>query len=122
MGELGGGANDESVHLVKFAMGSTKLGEHWHPDREGSYYPRFLSFVRTAIADAPQPSRLEGFFWLQGESDSCAAKTANAYYDNLVSLVQAVRRDLECPDLPFVASQVVWPSGKKVALVNKALD
>ena len=65
---------------------------------------------------------LEGLFWLQGESDSGAAKHANAYHDNLVAFVQAVRRDLDCPELPFVASQVVWPTGKKVAVVNAALD
>jgi hypothetical protein len=119
---LSGGANDKTVHPVKFAIGSTRLGEHWHPERKGSYYPRFSSFVRTAIAAAPQPSRLEGFFWLQGESDSGAENTATSYYDNLISLVQAVRCDLERPDLPFVASQIIWSSGKKVALVNKSLD
>jgi len=117
--DLGGAAH--TAYLVKFAMGSTRIREHWHPDLESSMYPHFLAFVREAIAAAPPPARFEGFFWLQGESDSGSAKLANAYHDDLVALVQAVRRDLECDELPFVASHIVWPNGKKVGVINEAL-
>ena len=117
--ELGGDA--DTVHFVKYAMGSTKIREHWHPQHESSYYASFIAFVRDGLACAPQPARLAGFFWLQGESDTSSAKLASAYHDDLVALVQAVRRDLACPELPFVASHVVWPRGKKVGAVNEAL-
>eukprot|EP00931_Biecheleriopsis_adriatica_P054497 TRINITY_DN3207_c0_g1_i1.p1 TRINITY_DN3207_c0_g1~~TRINITY_DN3207_c0_g1_i1.p1 ORF type:complete len:271 (-),score=46.83 TRINITY_DN3207_c0_g1_i1:219-1031(-) len=107
------------AHFIKFGMGSTKLGDHWHPET-GEHYQRFLSFVRQAIDAVPMPSRLCGFFWLQGESDTGAAKTANAYQQNLIQFVKRFRNDLGAPDLPFIASQVVW-KGKKLDVVNQAI-
>lgn len=108
------------AYFAKFAMGSTKIKQHWDPDT-GEHYERFLLFLRKAIAAAPAPAQLAGMFWLQGESDTGAAKTARDYEDDLVRLVARLRSDLGEPCLPFVASQVVW-KGKKLAEVNKAIE
>lgn len=108
------------AHFIKFGMGSTKIGDHWHPET-GEHYQRFLSFVRQARDAVPAPSQLCGFFWLQGESDTGAAKTANAYQENLIQFVTRFRSDLGVSDLPFVASHVVW-KGKKIDVVNGAIS
>ena len=59
-----------------------------------------MRFVRDALANAPQPSRLDGLFWLgdyhPGEADE--------YADAVAAFVGAIRRDLDCPDLPFVCA------------------
>lgn len=112
----------ERVHFAKFAMGSTRLRDHWHPDEPGSHFSALVAFCRRALAEAPQPARFEGLFWLQGESDSGAAKHANAYAANFVSFVKALREALAAPQLPLVASHVVWPNGKKVGAVNAAIS
>jgi len=62
---------------------------------------RLVAFCRAALAAAPQPAELSGVFWVQGESDSGAAKHANAYHDNLVEFVACLRRDLCCPGAGF---------------------
>lgn len=113
----------ERVFFAKFAMGSTRIRDHWHPDEPGSQFETLVTFCRNALAAAPPPARFEGLFWLQGESDSGAAKHANAYQANLVRFVTALRGALEAPTLPLVASHVVWPNGKKkVDVVNAALS
>jgi hypothetical protein len=108
-------------HLVKFAMGSTRIREHWSPE-EGEHWAAFVETVRRAVAAAPQPARVDGLFWLQGESDTSSAGSARAHGAELVALVRALRLELHCPDLPFVCGHVVWPAGRHVALVNEGLS
>ncbi len=68
--------------------------------RSGAFYPALVRFVLDALASAPQPSRLDGLFWLgdypPGEADE--------YADAVAAFVSAIRRDLDCPDLPFVCA------------------
>lgn len=120
------------VSFIKFALGSTDLYSNWNPSNSAisgkmsdiGYYPRFLTFCRESLRllthddDISRP--LLGMFWLQGESDSSKAKTANAYLSNFKVFTQAVRHDLEHPELPVVVSPVIW-KGKKVQVVNEAL-
>lgn len=126
----------ERAYFVKFALGSTDLYSNWNPSNSATtgkaseigYYHSFLAFCRESLKalqpDEHTPIKVErplwGMFWLQGESDSSKAKTANAYLSNFKNFVQTVRQDLDCPDLPVVASPVIW-KGKKVHVVNDAL-
>jgi hypothetical protein len=68
---------------------------------------------RNSVDGHRRRCRLVGMFWLQGESDSSRAKDANAYLANFSRLVEAIRCDLDVPNLPVVVSPVVWPRGKK---------
>ena len=61
-------------------------------------------------------------FWLQVESDSLKVKYANAYLEKFKNFIATVRGELQVPDLPVVASPVVWRTGKKVDVVNQALQ
>lgn len=110
----------DRAHFIKFAMGSTKIREHWHPE-SGAHYQRFLDFVRTSISSVPPAAKLCGMFWFQGESDTGAAKTANTYREDLIHFVTKLRSDLCEPEMPFVAQQVVW-KGKKLDIVNRAIS
>ena len=78
-----------------------------------------IDALRTCEEDTPH-RHLQALFWLQGESDSSKAKTANSYLSNFQIFIQTVRKDLQCPDLPIVVSPVIW-HGKKVDVVNDAL-
>lgn len=114
-----------SIHFIKFAMGSTNLHTNWSPAAaasEGSYFAHFTSFVRQALAAAPQPAALAGMFWLQGESDSGeSVALVNAYEDNLIRLVTECRAAFGEPSLPFVASPIVWKGKKRVLRINTAI-
>jgi hypothetical protein len=103
------------VCIAKFGMGSTAIGNEWALD--GEHFARFVAFCRRVLAEAPQPARLGGLCWLQGESDSSSAAGARAYEARLVALVSRLRAELAAPALPIVASEVVW-AGKHVAAVN----
>lgn len=51
---------------------------------------------------AQRTSTLSGILWHQGENDSFAGRYA-VYYDKLDVLVDAFRRELGVPDVPFIA-------------------
>mmetsp|Transcript_6108 Transcript_6108/g.10955 ORF Transcript_6108/g.10955 Transcript_6108/m.10955 type:complete len:279 (-) Transcript_6108:214-1050(-) len=121
------------VFFIKYALGSTNLHTNWSPSNSVSrgkmaeigYYQHFMNFCKESLQslgnDVNVKRPLCGLFWLQGESDSSKAKTANSYLDNFKSFIQSVREDLDYPDLPVVCSPVIWPNGKKVHVVNEAL-
>jgi len=124
------GSTEGSVYLAKFAMGSTNLHTDWNPG--GKYFRNFVDFVKAALASAPQPARLCGVFWLQGESDSGGkAAEVNGYEQNLVNFFAELRRELAAPRLAVVASQLDFHYGsaggstgkrpKKLDRINKAI-
>jgi hypothetical protein len=121
------------VGLAKFATGSTSLQQDWNADCEGPLLKRFLEFCkRVQVSPSlPQPVRMGGLFWLQGESDSGNNASIRAYSANLQALVHKVRESLGEPELPFVASKIYWrsrdgkvsESGKKAeAKLNAQLE
>jgi len=124
------------AHFIKFALGSTNLHTNWNPSNTLTsgkmsnigYYPQFqkfckesLEFLNTNAAPCSVILPLWGMFWLQGESDSSKANTANSYLSNFEKFIQTVRQDLKHPNLPVVVSPIIW-KGKKVHLVNEALQ
>lgn len=117
---LGGAIGGESVYLAKFACGSTCLRDHWHPTHAAPHYQRLLAFCKRAVAEAPQPASLQGFFWLQGESD-VDTKNERTYSDDFAEFIKRLRADLAAPRLPVVASHVLWKP-KKDRKVNEALS
>lgn len=107
------------VHAIKFAMGSTSMAEHWHPEG-GTHYQDFVEFCLGSLRrlrEAGLHPVLQGIFWLQGESDTGKAKTARVYGDSLAAFAETTRTRLGCGDLPFVAAKISWKS-KKTKVVN----
>ncbi|HEV2688222.1 MAG TPA: sialate O-acetylesterase, partial [Bryobacteraceae bacterium] len=90
------------IGLIPCAHGGTSM-EQWSPalkDREGeSLYGSMLRRVKAA------GGRVKGVLWYQGESDA-NAKAAPVFLQKFEEFVQAVRTDLNQPDLPFYYVQI----------------
>jgi len=91
-----------SIGLVVNAKGGTNI-RNWA--RGSRFYKEALKRTRTAR----KTGTLKGVLWHQGESDSKDAR----YLDKLKALIADLRKDLDEPDLPFVAGQI-----NNVGLIN----
>ncbi len=98
------------IAVIKMAQNGTNLGCAWHPDGCGYYLYQMLKNITLYWIEDLETSgiecRLAGFVWVQGEADSRAGWSSEAYYDNLRDLVETLRIDLHRPELPFVAVRV----------------
>ena len=95
--------------VLKVAFSGTDVARDWDPKGEGEIgacYRALLEQYRNAIA-AAQSRQIElqprALIWVQGESDATAA-FADKYQANLGAMLQALRRDLEAPDLRALLS------------------
>ena len=84
-----------SIGLIANAKGGTSI----KPWAKGShFYNEALRRTRTA----QEPGTLKGILWHQGESDAQDVQ----YLDKLTALIADFRKDLDEPNLPFVAGQI----------------
>jgi Carbohydrate esterase, sialic acid-specific acetylesterase len=93
------------IGLVPAAVGGSWIAL-WRPGHRKSLYDEAVRRVRLAL-DAPvEPKpRLRGVLWLQGESDSTAARHV-VYQKNLLRLVDDLRTEFGDPQLPFIACTI----------------
>ncbi|MDP7274006.1 MAG: sialate O-acetylesterase [Planctomycetaceae bacterium] len=117
-GHVVGDAIQAPVLLIKTAWGGKSLYRDFRPPSAtgptGAYYHRMLSEVHAGLArlqqELPKPSaggyRLAGFVWFQGWNDMFDGKARSEYQQNLVHLVNDVRRDLRSPGLPVVIGEL----------------
>ena len=108
---LSGAWPGRRIGIVKQAVGGTGIMA-WAPQwnaadaditgdaRKGPLYEELLSRVRQALNRGD--ARLRGFLWLQGAKDMRDQRAADRYAENLESLISALRRDLDAPDLPVL--------------------
>ncbi len=104
--------------LIKHAVSGSNLYRQWAPgDAEGQQagpeYRRFVETVREALAalcaDGYEP-RVRAMVWQQGEADArfdAPATSAQIYGARLRVFVEALRRDLSLPGLPFLYGTVM---------------
>jgi hypothetical protein len=110
------------VLLIKTAWGGKSLYRDFRPPSSGGvvgpYYQKMIAEVRTALAclktDFPgyagQGYELAGFVWYHGWNDGIDPKNAVPEYEqNLVNLIQDVRKDLKAPNLPVVIGELTGP-------------
>ncbi|MCO6148655.1 sialate O-acetylesterase [Flavobacterium sp. NRK1] len=83
------------IGLIPCADGGSSIDD-WNVDGE-----LFENAVFRANA-ALKLSKLRGILWHQGENDSFGGRSA-AYYNKLDVIVDAFRRELDVPDIPFIA-------------------
>ncbi|QDA59236.1 sialate O-acetylesterase [Hymenobacter jejuensis] len=93
------------IGLIPCAVGGSGINV-WQP---GAFYAAtntnpYDDAIRRAKA-AMQSGTLAGIIWHQGESDS-KPDLSSAYGKNLTELIARFRRDLQSPDVPFVAGQL----------------
>jgi hypothetical protein len=94
-----------TIGLIPCAAGGSPI-EAWTP---GGYHDQTKSHpwddaIRRAKL-AQQHGTLRGILWHQGESDSSAGK-AEAYEMKLHDLIARFRKELQAPDVPFLAGQL----------------
>ena len=95
-----------SIGLVVNAKGGTKI-EQW---AKGT---KFYQEAIRRTKEAQKSGTLKGILWHQGESNN---GNPDGYLDKLKDLIENLRKDLDAPDLPFVAGQV-----HKVEKINEQI-
>jgi hypothetical protein len=99
---------NDSIYLVKYAMGSTNLAVNWNPNGTGANYNTFKTVVSNALkklTNAGLSPTIAGMAWMQGEAD-VTDTYAPHYADNLTNFIDAVRNDFSTPDMPFVLGRI----------------
>jgi hypothetical protein len=74
-------------------------GKQWDDDIANA--KKVLDELKTYYPDATS-FEVAGFFWWQGEKDCGDEALAGKYEENLVHLIETLRKDFNCPKAPFV--------------------
>ena len=85
-----------TIGLVVNAKGGSKI-EEWGADK------KFYKEIIRRAKEAEKTGTLKGILWHQGESN---VGREDKYLDQLKDLVKNLRKDLDAPDLPFVAGEI----------------
>ncbi|MED5586214.1 MAG: sialate O-acetylesterase [Verrucomicrobiota bacterium] len=109
---------EQTVLLIKTAWGGKSLHRDFRPPsaggKTGEYYRKMLADYREGIARIPEEfpalagckPELTGFFWFQGWNDMFDDQARASYEQNLVHLIQDLRRDLQFPGMPVVVGEL----------------
>ncbi len=94
----------EPLAIVKAAFSGTGVRMDWNPtskEADGACYRALVEETRKAISDGKSKGktfRIRALAWVQGESDA-NANDAPLYEKRLGELVEALRKDLEAPEM-----------------------
>lgn len=94
------------IRIIKHAIGNTSLKNHWKANN-GQRYIELIEIVKEATAEGG-PYELKGLFWLQGENDAPWA-AADEYEANFIAFIDAIREDLDAPELPIIVARIATP-------------
>ena len=103
--KMGKAFPDIKLGLVVNAKGGTSISE-WMPGTE--LYNEAMKRVKLAM----KYGKIKGIVWHQGESDVSKSQT---YLQSLTTLIQAIRNELNTPDLPFIAGEVAEENPLRIA-------
>jgi len=123
-GHVLGTYHDEQVLLIKTAMGNRALGFDFRPPSSGKLgepneweskeYSLMVEGVTKTLENIDkvvpgykgQGFELAGFVWWQGHKDRFTPELDAAYEQNLVNLINDVRKQFNAPDMPAVVATV----------------
>jgi hypothetical protein len=119
----------DTFYLVKTAWHATSLQACWRSPAigdSGACYDFMLAFVDIARASLPGPApRIDGFFWMQGESDAQEKSSADAYGRNLRAFLADLRSTWGDSSIPVVMGlidrQPAWPYAAEVRAAQVAV-
>lgn len=113
---------DNQVLLIKTAWGGKSLFKDFRPPSSGGevgpYYKKMIAEVREALANlsndfpsyADRGYELAGFVWYHGWNDGCDPQNAVPEYEqNLVNLINDVRKEFDAPKLPVIVGEITGP-------------
>ena len=91
---------DQMFFIIKYAWGGTNLFEQWRSPsslgKTGDLYKSFVEFVKSSLEYLDHKDydiEVQGFCWMQGESDSFDEQVSLNYADNLSNLIKDVRNE-----------------------------
>lgn len=101
------------IGLVVNAKGGTKISQ-WGKGTE------FYNEAVRRAKEAQKSGTLMGILWHQGEGDS---RRSSSYMKSLAKLIADLRKDLNAPQLPFIAGQVYYDAKNKpnTEKINKVI-
>ena len=82
---------DKNIGVIKYAKGGTSLRHSW--SLEGDLYQTLIETVKDGLYKA-NAEKVEGFFWMQGESDASIKAYSLKYRDTFIDFIGALREDL----------------------------
>lgn len=85
-----------TIGLIPCAVGGTPL-KRWQ--KGGDLWKQAVARAKAAMKDG----KLHGILWHQGESDAGSKDTADNYGQRLAEMVADLRKELDSPEVPFVA-------------------
>lgn len=107
---------NETIGIIKSSMGGTGILA-WSPNwtkeqadrtndgRKGDLYKVLIDKVKAAQKEAD--IEIVGFLWQQGGKDMTKVALGKEYFNNLKSLIEGLRKDLNLPNLPvFIGCSV----------------
>ena len=113
---------ESRVLLVPCAVGGTAVSK-WQKGQR--LYEETIRRAKLALNNAPAgKARIVGALWLQGEADSVSPERVNAYAGRLDTMIDHLRKDLELPELPFIACTIGEMKDRDIAgrkAINKIL-
>lgn len=118
MERLVGKLPQDTFAILKVAVGATSMQLHWRSpssgDTAGEFYLALLRAVDSARKSHPLGDMpLDGFFWMQGESDALEESSASLYRERLEAFVVDLRREWSDTSMPWILGlidvQPAWP-------------
>lgn len=87
---------DETIYIIKYAIGGTGLFAHWNPtDSTRSIcldnFNDKIELGLSLLEDEGYDPEIVAFLWMQGEADASTFYRAYAYYDLQKALVEGIR-------------------------------
>lgn len=113
----------DSVYLIVNARGGTPAAK-FLKGADNGYYETILNRTVNAL-QKNKNLRLRAILWHQGESD---ADTPKNYLEQVQTMVNSFRTDLNMPDLPFVAGELgEWNPdyetiGRKISMIPTTIE
>lgn len=119
---------NDTFYLVKTAWHATSLEKCWRSPStgdSGTCYGFMLAYVEFARAELPEPAtKIDGIFWMQGESDAAEKSFAEAYRANLKAFLTDIRAKWG-GSIPVVMGlvdvQPAWPYATEVRAAQVAV-
>ncbi len=121
-GHVVGDHFENQVLLIKTAWGGKSLHVDFRPPSSGGtigpYYKTMIEQVHEALSNLKRdfPAyddggyELAGFVWYHGWNDGCDPKNAVPQYEqNLINLINDVRKEFDAPNLPIVIGELTGP-------------
>ncbi len=90
---------DQMFFIIKYAWAATNLYQQWlspsSPGKTGDLYKSFVQYIKASMSYLLSKNydvMIEGFCWMQGESDCFDEQASLNYANNLTNLLKDVRK------------------------------